>query len=247
MNRFILRGVALVMGLGAFCFLWPSWSEQITVSITGTVQGADGIARDTERGSSSTSKTTKGGVFHFSNFPAGIYEVKAEPPGFETAVQPPITLVLNQTARVDFKMNVGAATNNVQATSEVPQTPIRQHASAWVDFNNRQDNLISSADKSSSFRYKAGVFQQPVKPVTFTIRATQGESCSAIGAEKVQKKEIGWASPGLPDPRTLARTWGTPMEWRHPQWRLRLVPSFTCRSKGAIVSSRRGLAKPMLN
>ncbi len=47
--------------------------------------------------------------------------MKAEATGFDTAVQPPITLVLNQRARLDFKMKVGAVTNTVQVTSEAPQ------------------------------------------------------------------------------------------------------------------------------
>ena len=47
--------------------------------------------------------------------------MKAEAPGFNTEVLPPITLVLNQRARLEFKMNVGAVTNTVQVTSEAPQ------------------------------------------------------------------------------------------------------------------------------
>jgi hypothetical protein len=64
MKRFTLWGVALVMVLGAFGVLQPSWSQQITASITGTVEDAGGAAindatvtaRDTERGSSSPSE-----------------------------------------------------------------------------------------------------------------------------------------------------------------------------------------------
>ena len=78
-------------------------------------------ARDTERGTSQTTKTSSGGVFNFNNLPIGTYELKAESAGFEGEVLPPITLVLNQRARVDFKMKVGAVTNTVQVSSEAPQ------------------------------------------------------------------------------------------------------------------------------
>jgi hypothetical protein len=129
MKRSTLWSVALVLVLGAFGVLQPSWSQQITASITGTVEYARGeaindatvTARDTGRGSSAATETTQGGVFNFSNLPIGTYEVKAEAPGFETAVQPPITLVLNETARLGFKMKVGAVTNTVQVTSEASQ------------------------------------------------------------------------------------------------------------------------------
>ena len=78
-------------------------------------------ARDAERGTSYTAKSGNGGVFNFNSLPIGTYEVKAESTGFDTEVLPPITLVLNQRARLDFKMKVGAVTNTVQVSSEAPQ------------------------------------------------------------------------------------------------------------------------------
>jgi hypothetical protein len=61
-------------------------------------------------------------------------------------------------------------------------------------------------------------------------RQKQISVCPFSMSSDPKKKEIGWASPGSPDPRTLARTWGTPTEWLQPQRRTRLVPSFTCRA-----------------
>ena len=129
MKRISLWGLALVMVLATFAVCPPVWGQQITASITGTVEDSAGAAlndatvtaRDTERGTSSSTKTTQGGVFNFNSLPIGTYEVKAEAAGFNTQVLPPITLVLNQRARLDFKMNVGAVTNTVQVTSEAPQ------------------------------------------------------------------------------------------------------------------------------
>jgi uncharacterized membrane protein len=129
MKRISLWGFALVMVLAACAVRQPVLGQQITASITGTVEDSAGAAlndatvtaRDTERGTSSSTKTTSGGVFNFNSLPIGTYEVKAEAPGFNTQVLPPITLVLNQRARLEFKMNVGAVTNTVQVTSEAPQ------------------------------------------------------------------------------------------------------------------------------
>ncbi|MEA2543378.1 MAG: hypothetical protein QOH35_4744 [Acidobacteriaceae bacterium] len=129
MKRISLWGLALVMVLAACAVRQPALGQQTTASITGTVEDSAGAAlndatvtaRDTERGTSSSTKTTQGGVFNFSSLPIGTYEVKAEAPGFNTQVLPPITLVLNQRARLEFKMNVGAVTNTVQVTSEAPQ------------------------------------------------------------------------------------------------------------------------------
>jgi hypothetical protein len=129
MKRISLWGFALVMVLATFAVCQPVQGQQTTASITGTVEDSAGAAlndatitaRDTERGTSSTTKSTQGGVYNFSNLPIGTYEVKAEAAGFDTAVQPPLTLVLNERARVDFKMKVGAVSNTVQVSSEAPQ------------------------------------------------------------------------------------------------------------------------------
>jgi Carboxypeptidase regulatory-like domain len=129
MKRISLWGFALVMVLASLSVRQTVWGQQTTASITGTVEdsagaaldGATVTARDTERGTSYTAKSSNGGVFNFTNLPIGNYEVKAEAAGFDTEVQPPITLVLNERARIEFKMKVGAVTNTVQVSSEAPQ------------------------------------------------------------------------------------------------------------------------------
>jgi Carboxypeptidase regulatory-like domain len=129
MKRISLWGFALVMVLAAYAVRQPALGQQITASITGTVEDSAGAAlndatvtaRDTERGTSSSTKSTQGGVFNFNSLPIGTYELKAEAAGFNTQVLPPITVVLNQRARLEFKMTVGAVSNTVQVTSEAPQ------------------------------------------------------------------------------------------------------------------------------
>lgn len=129
MWRAILR--RCVPGILSGCWLLccsPAWTQQITASITGTVVDAGGAVingamvtvTDVDRGTIYSARTNDGGLFTFARVPIGTYNVKVEAAGFETAVQSNITLVLNQTARLDFRMNVGAVTNTVQVTSEAP-------------------------------------------------------------------------------------------------------------------------------
>ncbi len=126
MRRFSLWGLALITAL-MLGVRQPSFC-QTTASITGTVEDATGAAlndatitaTDTERGTSTTAKTSSGGVYNFTDLPIGTYEIKAEAAGFDTAVQSPITLVLNQRARIDFRMKVGIVTNTVLVSSEGP-------------------------------------------------------------------------------------------------------------------------------
>src|SRR5271165_5324038 len=129
MERFSRIGFSLVILLGLFGVMQSGSAQQVTAAITGTVvdpagapiSGATVTASDTERGTVYTAKTNDSGVFNFTRIPIGNYEVRATASGFETAVQPPFTLVLNQTARLEFKMRVGAVSQNVEVTSEVPQ------------------------------------------------------------------------------------------------------------------------------
>ena len=129
MQRLSRINFSLVILLGLLCVMQPAWGQQVTAAITGNVvdpggapiNGATVTATDTERGTVYTTKTADSGVFNFTRIPIGTYEVRVTATGFETTVQPPFTLVLNQTARLDFKMKVGAVTETVQVTSELPQ------------------------------------------------------------------------------------------------------------------------------
>jgi hypothetical protein len=129
MKRIILWGIALGMCLVCLCVGRPAWAQQTTAAITGTIvdeggaaiNGATVTVTDTDRGTVYTAKTDNGGIYNFVRVPIGNYQVKAEAPGFQSAQQSGLTLVLNQTARIDFKMHVGAVTTTAQVTSEAPQ------------------------------------------------------------------------------------------------------------------------------
>jgi hypothetical protein len=102
--------------------------QETTASITGSVVDPGGAVindatvtvTDIEHGTIYTAKTADGGLFTFPRLPIGTYDVKVETPGFQTAIQSHLTLVLNQTARLTFKMQVGAVTNTVRVTSAPP-------------------------------------------------------------------------------------------------------------------------------
>jgi hypothetical protein len=103
---------ALALGLLS---LWlvatkPAGGQEVTATITGTVVdptravivGAAVGAKDIERGTVYSVRTNSVGVFDLTSVPVGTYELKVEAPGFQSVLYPSLTLVLNQTARVDF-------------------------------------------------------------------------------------------------------------------------------------------------
>lgn len=106
----------------------PAWAQDVTATITGTVTDPSGAAlagatvkaRETERGTIWTAHSNEEGIYSLLRIPIGTYEVKAEMNGFKTAVHQAITLDLNQTARVDFKMAMGQLSDTIEVTSQAP-------------------------------------------------------------------------------------------------------------------------------
>ena len=108
--------------------LQPLRGQDVTAAITGNVvdpsdhaiTGATVSAKDINRGTVWTAKTNDVGSFTLSRVPIGTYEVRVEVSGFQTAVQSPIILDLNQVARLDFQMKIGNASERVEVTAAAP-------------------------------------------------------------------------------------------------------------------------------
>jgi hypothetical protein len=114
--------LALLSGANA------AWAQDVTATITGTITdpsgapvvGAAVTAHDADRGTNWSSVTNQDGIYNIIRIPVGTYDLKVEMKGFETAVHSPFTLVLNQTARIDVQMKMGAVTSTVEVSGEAP-------------------------------------------------------------------------------------------------------------------------------
>ena len=114
-------GFSLLLVIGALSVLEPAWSQEVTAGIVGTVvdpseapiKDATVTATDTQRGTVRTVNTNDAGAYNITRVPVGIYDVKVSAPGFQTAVHPALTLVLNQTARIDVQMKMGQVTRRI--------------------------------------------------------------------------------------------------------------------------------------
>jgi hypothetical protein len=97
--------------------------QQVTAAITGKVTDPSGApivnskvqAVDTQRGTVQETVTNGDGLYNLPTVPVGNYNVKVDSPGFASAQQTNLTLVLNQVARLDFQLQIG----NVATTMEV--------------------------------------------------------------------------------------------------------------------------------
>src|SRR5260370_5667962 len=126
--KFLGLGLVVMALVALLCSVNTAWGQDVTATITGTVTDPSGAAlagvtvtaKEADRGTIWSAQTNEAGIFSLLRIPIGTYELKAEMKGFKTAVRPPFTLDLNQTARVDFKMAMGQVTQVVEVTGEAP-------------------------------------------------------------------------------------------------------------------------------
>src|SRR5436305_3275414 len=99
----------------------PLLAQEVSAGITGRVTdpsnsaivGATVTAKDLDRGTVWPTKTNEDGIYAFPRVPAGDYEVKVEAAGFKTYLQERLHLELNQRARLDVPLQVGALQESV--------------------------------------------------------------------------------------------------------------------------------------
>jgi hypothetical protein len=98
-------------------------------TITGTVSDKSGsvvanaavIVINAETGASYRTNTTGTGQYTMPNLPPGKYEVSAEAQGFNKLTQKGVELRVTEVIRVDATLEVGAVTQAVEVTAEIPR------------------------------------------------------------------------------------------------------------------------------
>jgi hypothetical protein len=105
----------------------PALAQTVTGSISGTVTdqagavipNAEVIAKNVATGVDVRGTSNQSGQYSIRFLQIGRYTVTVKQPGFNEATYGPFTLEIDQTAKVDAKLAVGAATTNVQVNNEV--------------------------------------------------------------------------------------------------------------------------------
>src|SRR5581483_5988753 len=97
-------------------------------TIVGTVTDASGatvpnckvIAKNLATGVNKETNTDSSGDFRITYLLPGQYEVSAEAPNFKRAVQTNLTLDVDQRARVNFTLELGAVSEKVEVSATAP-------------------------------------------------------------------------------------------------------------------------------
>lgn len=123
MKRILLLTLALLAALAPYGVAQEA-SGSVTGKITdptgAAIAGATVTAKDVERGTVWTAKTTDDGTYNFARLPIGNYTVRVEASGFQAAVKPSFPLALGQTATVDIALTLGQVSQEVEVTSAAP-------------------------------------------------------------------------------------------------------------------------------
>lgn len=106
----------------------PALGQVVTATLTGQVSDATGAvipgvsvkAINQDTGIERDSETSALGVFTMPLLPAGTYRVSVEKKGFKTSARAGLVLQVNQTARLDFVLEVGAVAEAVEVTASAP-------------------------------------------------------------------------------------------------------------------------------
>jgi hypothetical protein len=120
---------ALTALLALFFLNTPSsLAQEISAGMTGritdptgaAVAGASVTAKDVNRGTVWPTTTNDEGIFAFPRVPTGTYELRIEAKGFKSLVRPGITLELDQRARLDLTLEIGAVNESIEVTGAAP-------------------------------------------------------------------------------------------------------------------------------
>jgi len=121
------KPLAVILGLAFVLFSAPAFAQtfgQITGMVSdttgGVLVGATVTVTNTQTGASATQQANSAGLYVFPNLLPGVYNVKVEMDGFRTAVRNQVELQIQQTARIDFKVEIGSINETVEAIGSAP-------------------------------------------------------------------------------------------------------------------------------
>jgi hypothetical protein len=105
------------------------WGQGFTASILGTVTDPQGGAlpnaavtvTNVGTNQSQALHTNASGQYQASLLPPGNYEIKVEMQGFKQVLRGPVTLLVDQSQRLDFTMTLGDVGQTIDVTTVAPQ------------------------------------------------------------------------------------------------------------------------------
>ena len=122
------KRIAIFLMLVAALFATSSALGQSTATIQGTVTDSKGavlpnatvVVKNRNTSTERTTQTDSDGVYQVAALPVGLYSIEVRVQGFKTQVADQVTLEVAKTIVQNFQMDVGAISEQVQVSSDVP-------------------------------------------------------------------------------------------------------------------------------
>src|SRR5215813_2043615 len=117
-----MKNLAVAALLLSFVFFANAIAQTTNATLGGTVSDATGAlipgvsitATNTQTGIVTTVVSNETGAYQFASLQTGIYKVTAELPGFQTQVYNEVTLGVAQQVRLNFTLQVGTQSQQVE-------------------------------------------------------------------------------------------------------------------------------------
>ena len=169
-----------------------AYAQQATAQITGTVKDPSGAVvsgalvtlRNVGTNVARNIKTSKEGDYLFTLLPIGTYELNVSQQGFEKYQQTGITLQINQYARQDIVLQIGASAQVVEVQGNVTQVDTTSATLGQVETTTRIENLpLAARDTMQLGLLQAGTFapdQDDGSGNPFSVSGQRSESMTFL-------------------------------------------------------------------
>jgi hypothetical protein len=172
--------ISLILAMLAIACSVSTLAQTVTGSIRGTVTDPSGAvvagtkvkATNTGTGVATVATTDRAGTYNIESVPIGSYVVTATMPGFSVSSIGPFALEIDQIAKIDVKLQVGAVTTTVEVgidTGAVLQTE-DSTLGTTVTANTIESLPLSGQNISSATMFVAGA----VDPTYSAMGGTNG-------------------------------------------------------------------------
>jgi len=169
-----------------------AWAQSTNAQLTGAitdssaaaVAGARIVATNTSTNIESEAASSSEGVYRIPLLPPGTYRVLVQKDGFRPVSQSGIVLNVNQTARLDFAMQVGDVRETVAVVADSPLLQTDDSAVGGVIDNSKIINLPLNGRNPFSLAallpgvqpqggfFAPRVFQEPTLQANFTVNGS---------------------------------------------------------------------------
>ena len=116
--RLLTICLLLCCGLTAFGQTFGDISGEVRDATGAVVPNAFITVANTETGATRTAATNDAGVYSFPSLPPGTYDITIQRQGFKTHTRKAVQIQVQQSARIDFTLELGQVTESVNVTAE---------------------------------------------------------------------------------------------------------------------------------